>query len=321
MHATQMADNPLLLWFEELCGPCKNIILPPKGKSIGSSAPEFVSYLYWPTPIGFEGGERGMTTGRSYHSLLPELSSTLHTHTHPHTVCEHIIHTYTTHMYTHMTTYMCTRVPHTHTPHEQTICTFTTQWHMCTDTAGNIKCTHASLHTIHAHSIWAYHMHMQHPIHTCVHTTNSTHMHTCTVYTVYTHTHARALWALYWGIRTASLWCAPSRNTVQLFPSSAFFPDPEPCPGMWSWRGYDPRMESEALRSLLPDSGHRTGLSSLCWRALLPWNKARVCGELKSQASDSAVRVSFLVPDGFRKPPSLPSFGSIFWGTQGKGSL
>ena len=157
--------------------------------------------------------------------------------------------------------------------------------------------------------------------HVCTHNQQ----HACTIYTVYTHTHARALWALYWGIRTASLWCAPSRNTVQLFPSSAFFPDPEPCPGMWSWRGYDPsapRMESEALCSLLPDSGHRTGLSSLCWRALLPWNKARACSELKSQASsDSAVRVSVLVPDGFRKPPSLPSFGSIFWGTQGKGSL
>ena len=227
---------------------------------------EFVSCLYGPVPIGFEGGGRGMTTGRSYHSLLPELSSTLHTHTHTEHV--NIPYTHIPHTCVHTWQHICAPMYHTHTPHEQTTCTVTTQWHMCTDTAGNIS-MHTCINTHYTHSLHVSipYTRAPHSTHTCVYTQPTARTCTHVPYTQYTHTHVHALWALYWGIRTASLWCASSRSTVQLFPSSAFFLDPEPCPGLWSWRGYDPsapRMESEELRSLLPDSRHRIGLSSLC---------------------------------------------------------
>ena len=150
---------------------------------------------------------------------------------------------------------------------------------MCTDTAGSIN-MHTCINTHYTHTL---HMsipytHAPHNTHTCEHTTNSTRMHTCTIYTVYTHTHtcSRPLGTLLRN-QNASLWCAPSRSTVQLFPSSAFFLDPEPCPGMWSWRGYDPsapRMESRnsAACFLIPGTGQPFPPSAkgLCFRETKP---------------------------------------------------
>ena len=149
---------------------------------------EFVSCLYGPVPIGFEGGGRGMTTGRSYHSLLPELSSTLHTHTHTEHV--NIPYTHIPHTCVHTWQHICAPMYHTHTPHEQTTCTVTTQWHMCTDTAGNIS-MHTCINTHYTHSLHVSipYTRAPHSTHTCVYTQPTARTCTHVPYTQYTHTH------------------------------------------------------------------------------------------------------------------------------------
>lgn len=185
MRATQMADNPLLLWFEELCSPCENIILPPKGKSIGSSAHRICLL-----PLLTHSHRIWRWRERDDHwqilSLTPAriVKHPSHTHTHTHSMWTYHTYIYHTHVYTHDNIYVHPCTP-THTPRTDHMHIHHTMTHVYRHSRQHKM--HTCI-TTHAHSIWAYHMHMQHPIHTCVHTTNSTRV----PYTQYIHTHMLA---------------------------------------------------------------------------------------------------------------------------------
>ena len=170
---------------------------------------------------------------------------------------------------------------------------------------------------------------MHHTIHTRVNTQPTARACTHVPYTQYTHTYtcSRPLGTLLRN-QNASLWCAPSRSTVQLFSSSAFFLDPEPCPGMWSWRGYDPsapRMESRnsAACFLIPGTGQAflPSAKGLCFCETKP-ERAVSWSELNPRPPQilllGCLSQSLMV---LGNPLPFPVLAASSGGTQGKGSL